>query len=361
MSEEWRRRSQGHGPWNGPPKFGHDGSAGRMPRRFFVAGAIFLATMITVPTAIGVYFGSRAPGGRPIFAIAVALLVVGLLVAIVTRVFGGTFRSTRHLIAATGQLAEGDYSARVAGRASGSLSSLISSFNSMAERLESEDERRRQLLADLGHELRTPLAVLQARVEAMMDGVHPMDHDHTAALLIDIKTMERLLEDLRTLSLSQAGALGLHREPTDLDAMMIDLAGAYGADDPTIGVTVDGLVGESVDVDPVRIRQVFTNVLNNAVVGGGRAIQIRLTRSDQRVIVQIVDDGSGIPASDLEDVFDRFHTGDTGTGSGIGLTLSRELVRAHGGEISIESLEKVGTTVTIELPVENPDGAAGSG
>ena len=351
MSDSWGRGP--HGKWGGRPNFEHGGPPWRAPRRFFAAVVFFLATMVAVPTAIGVYLGSRAPGGRPFFAIGVSLLVVALLGALFARVFGTTLRSTRQLVSATGRLADGDYSARVTGGARGSLSALIRSFNSMAERLESEDERRRQLLADLGHELRTPLTVLQARVEAMVDGIHPRDQPHIGALLTDIKTMERLLEDLRTLSLSQAGVLGLHREATDLDAMSLDLAETYRSDVSSIEVSVIGSIGTAVEVDPVRIRQVLTNLLNNAVAAcdGNGTIEMRLSKSPTQLIVEIADDGQGIPASDLDHVFDRFHTGDTGTGSGIGLTLSRELVRAHGGDISIQSVERAGTTVRVELPI----------
>jgi signal transduction histidine kinase len=307
--------------------------------------------MVAVPALVGVYVGSRFPSGGPAIAVGIALITVVVLLAITLRVFARSFRAARELVDATGRLAEGDYAARVSGNGPRTLAAVITSFNRMAERLESEDARRRVLLADLGHELRTPLTVLQGRVEALIDGVHPLDEKHLVALLADVETMERLLEDLRTLSLSQAGALSLHPEPTDIDAMATDLAHAYRSAE--IDVRVEGSVGRMVEVDPIRIREVFINLLNNAstALSGGGRIRLVLSGAEDGIAFEVIDDGSGIPASELGEVFERYRTGDTRFGSGIGLALSRELVEAHGGTITIDSVEGEGTTVSVSLPV----------
>lgn len=308
--------------------------------------------MVGIPALVGVYVGSRFPRGGPAVAVAIALVTVIALLAIAARIFGRTIFSARQLVDATGRLAEGDYSARITADAPRSLSAVVSSFNRMAERLESEDTRRRALLADLGHELRTPLTVLQGRVEALIDGVHPSDEAHLGALLGDILTMERLLEDLKTLSLSQAGALSLHPEPTDLEGIAADLAHAYRTAD--IDVRAEGSIGEPVTVDPIRMREVLTNLLNNAVsaLSDGGLIRILLSRQDDQALVSVIDTGPGIPASELGGVFERYRTGDTRQGSGIGLALSRELVEAHGGSITIDSVEGEGTAVTMLLPIQ---------
>lgn len=315
--------------------------------------ALVATVMVGVPAVVGVYVGSRFPRGGPVVAVVIALVTVVALLAIAARVFGRTIFSARQLVDATGRLAEGDYSARVTANAPRSLSAVVASFNQMAERLESEDARRRTLLADLGHELRTPLTVLQGRVEALIDGVHPTDESHLAALLGDIQTMERLLEDLRTLSLSQAGALSLHLEPTDLDVMAADLAHAYRTVE--IDVRTEGSIGRTVMVDPIRIREVLTNLLNNAIaaLSGEGSIRLRMSVDDRNAGVSVADDGPGIPASELGAVFERYRTSDTSRGSGIGLALSRELVEAHGGSITIESVEGQGTTVLVLLPLQS--------
>ncbi len=345
MPEPWRQHQRFGPPSRPPPGFG---------RRFFVAFLFIASLMVGVPALVGVYVGSRFPQGGPVVAVVIAVVTVIALLAIAARVFGRTIFSARQLVDATGRLADGDYSARVTADPPRSLAAVVSSFNRMADRLESEDARRRALLADLGHELRTPLTVLQARVEALIDGVHPRDEAHLEALLGDIVMMERLLEDLRTLSLSQAGALSLHPEPTDLDAVADDLAHAYRT--PIVDVRTEGSIGESVVVDPIRIREVMANLLNNAVtaLSGGGLIRLILSRADDHVVVSVVDDGPGIPASELGGVFERYRTGDTRQGSGIGLALSRELVEAHGGSITIDSVVGEGTTVTVRLPVGGP-------
>jgi signal transduction histidine kinase len=318
-----------------------------------VFGLVVIVTlMVAIPASVGVFVGSRLPEGGPAAAIGIAVGVVAVLLAVIGRVLGRSFMAARQLIYATGRLAEGEYEVRVDEGGPRSFSAVNSSFNRMAERLESEDVRRRTLLADLGHELRTPLTVLQGRVEALIDGVHPVDEEHLTSLLADIETMERLLDDLRTLSLSQAGALSLHPEPTDLNALAADLAHAYRSVDSHISVEVDGVIGNLV-VDPVRIREVLTNLLNNAVTAlssSGGVVRILLRRGEGEAVIEVVDDGPGIPASELGQVFDRFQTGDTRIGSGIGLALSRELVEAHGGSITIESTEGVGTRVRVVLP-----------
>lgn len=310
--------------------------------------------MVGIPALVGVYVGSRFPQGGPVVAVVIAVVSVIALLAIAARVFGRTIFSARQLVDATGRLAEGDYSARVTAGAPRSLAAVVSSFNRMAERLESEDVRRRALLADLGHELRTPLTVLQGRVEALIDGVHPSDDSHLQALLGDIVMMERLLEDLRTLSLSQAGALSLHPEPTDVDSMAADLTHAYRTAD--VDVRCEGQIGFPLLVDPIRIREVLVNLFNNAVAAmpDGGHIRMILSRDAEKATVSVMDDGAGIPASELGAVFDRYRTGDTRRGSGIGLALSRELVEAHGGSILIESVVGQGTEVAVVLPIAQP-------
>jgi two-component system sensor histidine kinase BaeS len=137
----------------------------------------------------------------------------------------------------------------------------------------------------------------------------------------------------------------------DLDAICADLAHAYRTAD--IDVTTEGSIGRPVTGDPIRIREVLTNLLNNAVAALSDAGLIRLSvaQLDGEVSVSVIDNGPGIPASELGEVFDRYRTGDTRQGSGIGLSLSRELVEAHGGTIAIESVEGEGTTVTVRLPL----------
>jgi two-component system sensor histidine kinase BaeS len=193
----------------------------------------------------------------------------------------------------------------------------------------------------------------------MLDGVHEIDVDHLKLLMNEVEVMERLLEDLRTLSLIDAGRLELYTEPTDLIALVDDVADGYrrraGEVGVTITVEVDGNVPELL-LDPVRIREVLTNLAVNALRAmpeGGR-LQFRVRATGRGATVAVADTGIGIEQPELDHVFDRFHKGSSSRGSGLGLTISRDLVHAHGGTIELESEPGVGTTVRIELPGATP-------
>jgi len=231
----------------------------------------------------------------------------------------------------------------------------VESFNEMATRLEMADTQRRQLLADLGHELRTPLTVVRGEVEAMLDGVHQPDAEHLDLLLGEVVIMERLLEDLRTLSLAEAGALTMHPEPTDVGDLVIDVADAHRRAATAAGVEIethlDPGVGE-LDLDPVRMREVISNLVVNALAAmpDGGTLLLSTESTDHGMRLQVRDTGVGIDPAALPTVFDRFQKGAASSGSGLGLTISRDLVEAHGGELSMSSTMGAGTTVLVELP-----------
>jgi two-component system sensor histidine kinase BaeS len=229
----------------------------------------------------------------------------------------------------------------------------------MARRLETADEQRRRLLADVGHELKTPLTVIRGEIEAMLDGVHEIDVDHLKLLMNEVQVMERLLEDLRTLSLIDAGRLELYTEPTDLTALVDDVADGYRRRAGEVAVTISADTAEDVPellLDPVRIREVLTNLAINALRAmpeGGR-LRFQVRTKGRGAVVAVTDNGIGIEPTELDHVFDRFHKGSRSRGSGLGLTISRDLVHAHGGTIELESEPGVGTTVRIELPGAAP-------
>jgi signal transduction histidine kinase len=278
------------------------------------------------------------------------LLVVLLLLVVgsgMRRGYRHAWAPARDLARAAGRLADGDYSVRV-DAGPGPTRPLAGSFNRMAERLELEDQRRRRLLADLGHELRTPLSVIRGQVEAMIDGVHPSDGEHLEALLDEVGVMERLLEDLRTLTLAEAGRLALHREETDLVGLIEDVLALHR--EPGVEMAVEG-TAPPIEVDPVRIRQVLTNLVTNSIryMPDGGQVTVKVTSHPGRVQVSVEDTGPGIPAEILPQIFERFTKSKDSTGSGLGLTIARNLVEAHGGSIRAESTGK-GTTIAFELP-----------
>ena len=315
---------------------------------FFFGFVVFMIVGMVVLVSRVVSGVGNLPGWLALGAIPFLLMVV------VGRSFVRTWRPVRRLIAAAGSLADGDYTARVEPTGSGSMRAALRSFNTMAGQLETADEQRRRLLADLGHEMRTPLTVVRGEIEAMLDGVHEIDAEHLGLLLNEVGVMERLLEDLRTLSLLDAGRLTLHPEATDLAALVEDVADGYRRRAADAGVAVEvGAAGPAeVMVDPVRIREVLTNLADNALRAmpdGGR-LGFEVAAPGAGVSIVVTDSGTGIAPGDLAQVFDRFHKGSTSRGSGLGLTISRDLIEAHGGTITMTSERGVGTTVRVELP-----------
>jgi two-component system sensor histidine kinase BaeS len=211
-----------------------------------------------------------------------------------------------------------------------------------------QDRLRRQLMADVAHELRTPLAILMGRIEGLLDGVYPRDESHLAELLEETRHLSRLVEDLGTLSHAEAGALELRKEIVDLGDLILDVATALPR---TIDIVVPADF-PTVEIDPVRIRQVLLNLLANALhhtpEEGVVAVEVQTT--PQRILIRVRDSGSGIAPEDLPRIFERFQKGTDSRGSGLGLAIARKLVLAHGGDIGIESAPGKGTEVTVSLP-----------
>ena len=266
------------------------------------------------------------------------------------------------LVEQAARVEAGDYTARVEldGPAPAPVRNLTRGFNTMAARLEADETQRRSLLADVTHELRTPLAVVQGNVEAILDGVHPADEAHLGAILEETRVLGRLVEDLRTLALSEAGSLSLHRETTDLEVLCSEVAAAFGGPAEAAGVTIEAAVEGDVplvDADPVRIREVLGNLVGNALrhtpAGGRITILARRAGNDRAPQVQLIvrDTGSGIDPELLPHVFDRFARGTGSPGTGLGLSIARGLVELHGGTIEAASPPGGGTEMRIRLPI----------
>jgi len=316
---------------------------------FAVTGLVALGALLTVLLS-----------SIDLSAALAAVVLVGLMIAVLGLLIGRSIRRTwvpvRDLIRAAGAVADGDYAARAQPSSSATVQPVVSSFNEMAARLEQADAQRRQLLADLGHELRTPLTVFRGEIEAMIDGVHEADTEHLELLLDEVTVMERLLVDLRTISLAEAGAVALHREATDLSELVADIAESYRRAARHSGVVIDTrLDGDLVeaDVDPVRIREVVTNLVVNSLgaMPEGGTLLLATEWTAVGAAIEVRDTGHGIAGDDLRLVFDRFQKSATSPGSGLGLTISRDLVEAHGGTIAISSELGVGTIVRVVLPL----------
>ena len=301
--------------------------------------------------------------GQGWFSAVIAIGVI-LVLALVLR---GISRGVRLSVAPMGDLIDaserieaGEVGTQVEVRGPREIRAMARAFNSMSARLAADTEARNRLLADVSHELRTPLTVIQGNVEGMIDGLYPADRQHLERVLAETRHLERLIEDLRTLSLADAGALELHREPVDMADLAADVLAGFQPQAATAGVTLSVEAADSpmIEVDPRRVRQVIGNLLTNALrhtPSGGR-VTVRLRRDAEAVELEVVDTGAGMDAEATAQAFDRFWRAGEAAGAGIGLAIVRDLVRAHGGEATLESEPGRGTTVRCGFPAR-PSGS----
>lgn len=281
----------------------------------------------------------------------------------------GVARPIEAVGAAAGALAAGELSRRVAAphgllAASAEVRGLTDDFNRMAAALERAEATRTAMVADVAHELRTPLTAMTLRLEALGEGLVPLDAAEVARLRRQTELLHRLVEDLRTLSLADAGRLGLRLAPVDALAIAREAIEAAAPGASAKGVALDLEVGGAgdraaaiVSGDRDRLGQVLGNLLDNAVRAtpeGGR-VAVRVDRDATGVTWQVRDQGPGIAAADLAHVFERFRQGEHGRrdlrgGSGLGLAIVRTLVEAHGRSVAAANLPEAGAAVTVRLP-----------
>jgi len=285
-------------------------------------------------------------------AIAVALLIGVLLARTISR-------PVRELTAATQMIAQGELGHQVPVRGRDELGELATSFNQMSADLARSTELRRQMTADIAHELRTPLSLIMGYTEALSDGKLEGTAETFEILYEEAQHLNRLVDDLRTLSLADAGELSLNRRPVRAQAVLQQVATAYAAqakaNDVSLRVEANGDLAD-VDVDPDRMAQVLGNLVSNAMrhtpAGGEIVLSAELRRDT--VALAVRDTGAGISPEHLPHVFDRFYRGDESRHqengeSGLGLAIAKSIVEAHGGMISAASTLGVGTTVTVQL------------
>jgi signal transduction histidine kinase len=342
-------------PW--PPNNRRSGwkrGRARFMRRIALAfAALLFLSVLGVSTLVSMLFGGRGLAGTSapiVLVILFGLFLAGLLAVTMRRV-GAPLGD---VVEAADRLASGDYTARVAEHGPPSLRTVGHAFNSMAARLESQDRQRRQLMADIAHELRTPLSVIQGRIEGLLDGVYPRDDAELGQALAQTRMLARLVDDLRTLAHAESGTLILQREPTDVVALTQEVVDTFSAEAKSrqVSVRLDALPDPPlVSVDPLRLREILMNLLSNALhhTSANGLISIELTATSDRVVVKVADTGTGVAAEDLPKIFDRFYKGSTSRGSGLGLAIARNLVTAHGGEIKADSQQGHGTTITFSL------------
>ena len=305
-------------------------------------------------------------------AINSSLWLAGFVAALVALALGLLFARQisspiRTLTAAARRLGAGDVDQRVPVRGRrDELGELAEAFNSMAEAVGRQEMLRRQMAAAIAHELRNPLAIIQANLEAMLDGIRPLSAEEVADVHRETQLLSRLVTDLRDLSLVETGQLPLRKELTDLSALVHTSVARFSsqAEEKSVRLTVEASEDSPrADVDQDRVDQVLGNLLDNALrhTPSGGEVMVRLQPDARRgeVRVNVRDTGPGIPEEHLPNVFERFYRADlartrTDGGSGIGLAVVKQLVEAHGGRVWAESQPGKGATFSFVLPAADP-------
>src|SRR5215467_8340747 len=266
-------------------------------------------------------------------------------------------RPVSRLIDVTQAMGHGDRAARVGEiHAPDELRELAATFDRMADNLARQDQLRREVVADVAHELRTPVAVLQAGHEALLDGVVDPSPAQLSSLRDEVLRLARLVDDLHTLSAAEAAALQLSLQPSDLAEIADAAAGSLAGRFEEASITLERrLTPVTVLTDAQRMHQVVTNLLSNALKftpPGGR-VTLEAGPAGRQARLSVADTGTGIPSDELPRIFDRFWRGRQAAGvagSGIGLAVVAELVRAHGGTVTATSTLGQGTRLIVTLP-----------
>ena len=334
-----------------------------MTRRFmrrmaaFAVAVILVIALVVVATAwlVGNLLRQDLVSSIPP---AIAVLLALIVVARLGRGIRGAAEPLGDLVEASARVEAGEVGAQVVVRGPREIRALARAFNAMSSRLASDTDQRRRFLADVSHELRTPLTVIRGSVEGMLDGLYPADRSHLGRLLAETHQLERLVDDLRTLSLTDAGALELHRDPVDLPSMVAEVVAGFEPQAAAEGVTLVSEVEEvpSLSLDGRRVRQVISNLVSNALrhtPADGR-VALRVRRLGGAVELEVADTGAGMDAESAERAFDRFWRAGDSPGAGLGLAIVRDLVHAHGGNVALESAPGAGTVVRCRFPLVNP-------
>ncbi len=301
------------------------------------------------------------------------LLLCGVPFAVVTIAIIAAFifytrygRPMAQIFNAIDSVAEGDLSVRVPVSDSPQLYELTKRFNKMLSELERAEQQRRNLTADIAHELRTPLHIIQGNLEGIMDGVYQPTPEHINTTLEETQLLARLVNDLQTLSLAETGQLPLHPTRFLLADLIDDLTSSFSSQAVSLGIDLKTSItdqNQELTADYDRLNQVLSNLISNALrhtpSGGTVIIHTESIQKESQpakfaVRITIQDTGSGIPAEDLPFVFDRFWRGDKSrserTHSGLGLAIAKQLIRAHGGTVAAQSVVGTGSSFVIELP-----------
>lgn len=314
---------------------------------FLIVGAV-AATVL-------VFWLGVTVGLWPSISGALAALVAMTLVYFLSR---DMTRPLREMAAAADAMAHGDYSRQVITSSHDEVGTLAAAFNEMAAELAETDRVRRDLVANVSHELRTPIAALQLALENLVDGVATPEQETFRTMLAQVERLGRLVQQLLDLSRLEAGVVPLAREEFRVEPLIEHAVREQQLNAPKVDVEVSVEPTDlTADGDPERVHQVVANLLENAVrfTPNGGVVEVRASRTDHGVTIEVIDEGPGIPDADRTRVFERFYRADaarssTNGGAGLGLAIARWIVDLHGGDIHPEPREPHGCKMVVTLP-----------
>ncbi len=326
-------------------------------------GGQMVGTLIEPPGASGF----DAQQQDYLLRVNLSLLLAGVVAGGIALVLGALLFSQitaplNALASASRKIAAGDLTARIASPRDDEVGQVGRAFNAMADSLAQSETARRNMIADIAHELRNPLGIVQGQLEGMIDGVFPMSSEQIASMYDETILLTRLVDDLRDLALADAGQLQITRTRADLGALIEKTVGAFAAQATEKNITLNTTLADVpwVKMDAQRIAQVLRNLISNALRhtldGGAVTVDCAFGASADQVIVRVRDTGTGIAADEMPHVFERFWRGDksrsrVGGGAGLGLAIAKQLIAAHGGVIGVESQAGQGALFWFTLPV----------
>lgn len=298
------------------------------------------------------------------------ILFYGALIGAVIALLLGIFlsrtitRPIRELTKATHAVSQGDLAQQVPVRTNDELGELAQAFNKMSAELSRSVDARKQMTADIAHELRTPLSLILGHAEAVHDGVLPPTKDNFEIIREEAARLEHLVNDLRTLSLADAGELSISPQIVEPGGLLRDVASLYEYQSKRKNIELALDIASPLpplEVDPGRMTQVLTNILDNAIrhTPEGGTITLSARHKDDRIELAIQDSGPGLPGEEVGRIFERFYRADPSRqredgGSGLGLAIAKSIVQAHSGQVSAESEAGKGLRIVISLPVKSP-------
>jgi signal transduction histidine kinase len=334
--------------------------------RFVIFILIFISLFVGGTAALFYLIFSKYTGIQNIWLLicGTPFVLVVLIVFLLFNLYMRYGKPLEQLFNAINEVEEGNLSIRIPENKSDMFSDLIQRFNKMVGELERAEQQRRNLTADIAHELRTPLHIIQGNLEGIVDGVYEPTPEHVNNTLEETRLLSRLVNDVQTLSLAESGQLSLHPTRFLLADLIQDLTSSFSAQAAALSIDLVSSIGNSaqeITADYDRLDQVLSNLVSNALrytpAGGRVSIETESIIGEKRSVrIRVKDTGAGIPAEDLPFVFDRFWRGDKSrtrgnhTSSGLGLSIAKQLIHAHSGTIEVQSTLGVGSTFIIELP-----------